>query len=251
MSGYRDKNTGRCRGTLTQNPANAAYRDKPRIEVGERLHARGQRGSIVLQGHAGQPPPPRFAHQPREPVRRRLDSEAGGMDVGEAVALRIAPAEPRLPREVDPEAVGDAQARPLADHHRAEPRAEAGRDLVAERHAGLDRDHDRRHAPADEPRQTGGEQRRGMALHGRRRKPVGDDEDEVVIARGKRGQASRVEPPPEVGPPQVGLAIGRAAADDYRLAGQGGGESDDIERRVHRVAGAPVRQLKGEDVAGA
>ena len=38
-----------------------------------------------------------------------------------------------------------------------------------------------------------------MALHRRRRKPVGDDEDDVVVAGSECGQAGGVEPPPEVG----------------------------------------------------
>ena len=125
----------------------------------------GGAARFVLEADARQPLLPRLAQQPGERLGRALSCEtAAAVDIGDAVALGIAPAEARRVGDVDAETVGHAEARALADQHGDEARAQAFADFVAERDAGLARQHDRADAPAGEQRCDGFDHLCGVTL---------------------------------------------------------------------------------------
>jgi len=94
---------------------------------------------VVLERDAGQFVPARLGHQSGQHVRRGVTGQAASVDVGDAVALRIPPPDPRLVDQVDPRAVGDTQSGPFADQ---------GCDLVPEGDARLGGDDDRCDRPS-------------------------------------------------------------------------------------------------------
>ncbi|KMO44293.1 hypothetical protein VQ03_03905 [Methylobacterium tarhaniae] len=55
-----------------------------------------------------------------------------------------------------------------------------------------------------------------MAVHGRRREAVGNDESRIVIPRHKLGVSRRVE---------LAAEVGAALPEDGRLGSEGGGEA--------------------------
>ena len=88
-----------------------------------------------------------------------------------------------------------------------------------------------------------------MAIHGRRREAVGDDEDSVVVPRHEGVVSRRVEPAAEVGAAQVGRTVGGAAVhEDGRLRREGGSEAGGVEGRVNGVARSGMGVLEREDV---
>src|SRR5208282_6689566 len=98
------------------------------------------------------------------------------VNIGNAIALAVAPAGTRRVSHIDAETVGDTEARPLADQRHAKPSTETGANLVAKRHARVSRDRHRSDLQISQAPQAGGDQRRGLRLNGAGGKAVGDDE---------------------------------------------------------------------------
>jgi len=85
----------------------------------------------------------RLPAQPRQLVRGLGVAETLGPDVRDAIALRVRAPHPRLPGEINPQAVGGTQARALADQHRDHLGVQPLADLITKRHARLRCDHHR------------------------------------------------------------------------------------------------------------
>ena len=162
--------------------------------------------------------------------------------------LRSASVRPRrgLPGEIGAEAVGRTEARPLANQHHHEARAQGFADRIADRDAALLHHRDGSHAPrrvdgapacapvllcsCAEPapwrrarRQHLPQERRGVPVDGARREAI-DDREGDVEAIGAIRQAQRVEGalrrlvqlPSEVWPLQVRGAVRRGTAQRQR-----------------------------------
>ena len=78
--------------------------------------------AVVLEVHSGQFAKPSLGHQPGEGAGGGVVGQAVGVDVGDAVSLRIPPADVRLVGEIDAQAVGDAEAGTLTDQDGADIR---------------------------------------------------------------------------------------------------------------------------------
>ena len=230
---------------------------RPGSSPAPRAEARARLVDLVLQRHAGQPAAPGLAEQPGQLGGRGLDGQTLGAHVGDAVARRVGEPDTRRPADVEAQAVGRAEARPLADQHDDAGRAQRRTDLVTDRHPALVHQHDGRQRPVRQVRPQRDDQRHGVAVHGQGGEPVGDDQREV---EGRGGAAllapggqplprGVVEPPSEVGPLQVDVAVGGGAGERQRLVtrcAQRRGHRVGVEGQVHGVAGARVSEAELE-----
>ena len=189
---------------------------------------------------------------------RRFVREAGGADIGDAVALGIRTADAGREGEIQAEAVGRRQAGPLADRHHHGAGLQSGADPVAEGDPGLACHHHRGDAPAGpremrlERRQEGGR----PFVDGPRRQTVGDHQGEVhgLAGRGgERGPRLLGEGAAEIGPAQIGGPVRGGGRNAQGLEAQGrdaGGDGRLVQGGVHGVAGLRMGETEAQHLAG-
>ena len=163
----------------------------------------------------------------------------------------------RLVGQIRAHAVGGREPRTLADQDRRAVGAERCRNGVADRNASVAHDDQRGDPPAFGAQlfNHARENRPRMRLHRARRQPVRDHEHDVVAAGMRRqcrfgigGKAAA-----EVRPHQIiRQRAGRTRHNKNRIAQAGklGGQPLFIERFMHRVARAAVRQPEVEQRPG-
>ena len=180
--------------------------------------------AFILQRDAGDFPRQALANQPRDPATRPRRSRARRAWMLET-QLRSASvqAEPGREGQISPEAVGRGQARPLADQHDDHARAEHGADLVAQRDPRAGGDHgmadlDARRAPIAESGCRTSSTACALTADGDRPSPTTiASRHEPASRLASRCCEAWIEHSPQIGTPQIVLAVARAACDLERL----------------------------------
>jgi hypothetical protein len=184
--------------------------------------------------------------------------EAGGADVGDAVAVGVGAAGSGIPGDVDAEGVWGAEAGALANENDGELGVEDGADVVGDGDACLGGDAKGAEGLAWGQRgMEGGEEGDGVAADGCGGEAVGDDEEDVAGGRVEESGGGGGQGAAEVWAAEVGGAVEGCAGEGEDGDGEGRdfraqavGELLWVERGVDGVASLGVGELEVEDLCG-
>lgn len=204
-----------------------------------------QQEGVFLQVHTGKTAGAGFLHEEMELVGGEGVVEAFRADVGDAVPFGVGAAGPGRPGEVEAEAVGRGESRTFANEQDDQRGSKPLADLVADGHATLEDNMQRRETPAFQLGQKGVQQGRCVPFDRQGRQTIGHDEGRVVVTRREQGRRIDAKAAAEVGATQVSGAIGCGTVEQ------------DMRRQVARVqslvdgiAGAGMIELEAQEFGG-
>src|SRR5262245_35075182 len=232
-------------------------RERPRFQLALRHPERSGKQllrilALVFQCDACLAPCKRCSGEPVEATCRFGVAQSLGPDIGEAVAFGIGASDTRIESEIDAQAIGRRQPRPLADKHGDQPRAKTLAYLIAQRDPSLQRDDCRGARPSLWGMlQQRTQQRRRMPLHRDGGESILDREGYWNRASGKRAFLGEFST--EIRSAQISRAVRRGAPYDAHLESkrtQFDSERLGVERCMNGIACASVSQTETQHFVG-